>query len=150
MTITRWDPFREMTTLQNRVNRLFSEVYGRTDEDSMLTSGAWMPPVDAYETPQHELVIKAELPDMRRDAIQLTVENNTLTLRGERRRDAEVREEQFHRVERAYGAFSRSFTLPPTVDSHRVTAEYKDGLLTIRLPLREEAKPKQIQVEVAA
>lgn len=150
MTITRWDPFREMTTLQNRVNRLFSEVYGRTDEDSMLTSGAWMPPVDVYETPQHELVIKAELPDMRREDIQLTVENNTLTLRGERRRDAEVREEQFHRAERAYGAFSRSFTLPPTVDSNRVTADYKHGVLTIRLPLREEAKPKQIQVEVAA
>lgn len=150
MTITRWDPFREMTTLQNRVNRLFSEVYGRTDEDSMLASGAWMPPVDVYETPQHELVIKAELPDMRREDIQLTVENNTLTLRGERGRDAEVKEEQFHRVERAYGTFSRSFTLPPTVDSNRVTAEYKHGVLTIRLPLREEAKPKQIQVEVAA
>ena len=109
-----------------------------------------MPPVDIYSTGEHELVIKAELPGMNRDAIDITVENFTLTIRGEKKTEHEIKDEQFHRVERSYGTFTRSFALPHTVDSNKVQAEYKDGVLTVKLPLREEAKPKQIKVNVAA
>jgi HSP20 family protein len=105
--------------------------------------------VDIYETGNHELVLKAELPDVPREDITLRVENNTLTISGERKMDGEIKEEQYHRVERTYGTFSRSFTLPPTVDTGAIGAEYKNGVLTVRLPLREEAKPKQIQVQVS-
>lgn len=111
---------------------------------------AWVPPVDIFETDAHDLVIKAELPDMSREAIEVTVENNTLTLRGERTLPGDVKEDQFRRVERQYGAFMRSFTLPNTVDASKVSADYKNGVLTVRLPFREEAKPRTINVEVAA
>ena len=106
--------------------------------------------MDIYETDAHDVIIKAELPDMTREDIEVTVENNTLTLRGERKMPADVKEEQFRRVERAYGAFTRSFTLPNTVDASKVSAEYKNGVLTVKLPFREEAKPRTINVEVAA
>jgi HSP20 family protein len=125
MTIVRWDPFREF-------------------------GGAWMPPVDIYTTPEHALVIKAEIPGMNKEDIDITVENFTLTMRGEKKSEPTVNDEQFHRVERNYGTFSRSFALPHTVDANRVEAEYKDGVLTVTLPLRDEAKPKQIKVNVAA
>ena len=148
MTIVRFDPFREFTTLQDRVNRLFGDVY-LPDED-VTARGSWVPAVDIYETENHDVVIKAELPDMTREDIEVTVENNTLTLKGERKVPADVKDEQFRRVERHYGAFSRSFTLPNTVDASRVSAEYKHGVLTVRLPFREEAKPRTINVEVAA
>ena len=104
--------------------------------------------VDIYENEAREIVLKAEVPGLRREDIDLTVDNNTLTIKGERRRDDSVREDRYHRVERAYGAFSRSFTLPNTVDGGRVRAEYRDGVLTIVMPPREEARPRQIQVEV--
>ena len=148
MAIVRLDPFREFATLQDRVNRLFGDVYLR-DED-VTTRGRWVPSVDIYETDSHDLVIKAELPDMTREAIEVTVENDTLTLRGERKLPGDVKEEQFRRVERHYGAFTRSFTLPNTVDASKVSAEYKHGVLTVKLPFREEAKPRTINVEVAA
>ena len=125
MAIVRWDPFREF-------------------------GGAWMPPVDIYSTGEHELVIKAEIPGMNRDDLDITVENFTLTIRGEKKAEQTIKDEQFHRVERSYGAFTRSFALPHTVDPNRVEAEYKDGVLSIKLPLREEAKPRQIKVNVAA
>jgi HSP20 family protein len=125
MAIVRWDPFREF-------------------------GGAWMPPVDIYSTSEHELVIKAEIPGMNKDDIEITVENFTLTIRGEKKTEQTIKDEQLHRVERSYGAFSRSFALPHTVDSNNVQAEYKDGVLTVKLPIREEAKPKQIKVNVAA
>ena len=125
MAIVRWDPFREF-------------------------SGAWMPPVDIYSTGEHELVIKAEIPGMSKDDIDITVENFTLTIRGEKKTEETVKDEQFHRVERSYGTFMRSFALPHTVDSNNVAAEYKNGVLTVKLPIREEAKPKQIKVNVAA
>jgi HSP20 family protein len=129
MTIVRWDPFR----------------------DFGFTAGAtWVPPVDVYQTGEHELVLKAELPDMTREDIDVTVENFVLTVKGEKKLADEVKEEQFHHIERRYGAFSRSFSLPRTVDSSKVAAEYKNGVLTVRLPLREEAKPRQIKVDVAA
>jgi HSP20 family protein len=150
MTLVRWsDPFREFAQLQDRINRVFSNTYGQSD-DGLLTSGTWAPPVDIYQNGDHEVVLKAELPDMTREDIDITVDNGTLTIRGEKRFSNEVKEESFHRIERRYGAFSRSFSLPQTVDTGKVGAEYKNGVLTVRLPLREEAKPRQIKVDVAA
>ena len=128
MSIVRWDPFREFR---------------------YAAPTAWVPPVDIYQSGDHELVLKAELPDMTREDIDITVENSVLTIKGQKRL-GDVKEEQFHHVERRYGTFSRSFSLPPTVDSGKVWAEYKNGVLTVRLPLREEAKPRSIKVEVAA
>jgi HSP20 family protein len=148
MTITRIDPFREFATLQDRMNRLFGNVYLR-DED-VTNRSEWIPPVDIFETDPHDLVVKAELPDMTREDIEVTVENNTLTLRGTKKVPTEIKEEQFRRIERSYGTFSRSFTLPNTVDASKVSAEYKNGVLTVKLPFREEAKPRTINVEVAA
>ena len=148
MAITRFDPFREFATLQDRMNRLFGDVYLR--DDQALQHGSWVPPVDIYETEGHDLVIKAELPDMTREDIEVTVENNTLTLKGTKNPPAEVKGEQFRRSERHYGAFVRSFTLPTTVDATKVAAEYRNGVLTVKLPYREEAKPRSINVEIAA
>lgn len=115
-----------------------------------LTAAPWAPPVDIFQNDDKEVVLKAELPDMVREAIDITVENGTLTIKGEKKVASDVKEDQFHRIERRYGAFSRSFSLPPTVDAARVSAEYKNGVLTVRLPLREDAKPRQIKVDVAA
>lgn len=148
MSMTRFDPFREFTTLQDRMNRLFGDVYLR-DQD-VIQRGNWVPPVDIFETEAHDLVIKAELPDMTREAIEVTVENNTLTLKGTKNPPSDVKDEQFRRSERHYGAFIRSFTLPNTVDASKVAAEYKNGVLTVKLPYREEARPRTINVEVAA
>ena len=152
MTLVRWtDPFREFAQLQDRINRVFSDADGRqSGDEGLLTSGAWAPPVDIYQNGEHEVVLKAELPDMTREDIDITVDNGTLTIRGEKKFSGEVKEESFHRIERRYGAFSRSFSLPQTVDTGKVGAEYKNGVLTVRLPLREEAKPRQIKVDVAA
>jgi HSP20 family protein len=150
MAIIRWtDPFREFAQLQDRVNRVFTDAYGRND-DGLLTSGSWVPPVDIYQNGDQEMVLKAELPDLTREDIDITVDKGTLTIKGEKKFNAEVKEESFHRIERRYGTFSRSFSLPPSVDASKVAAEYKNGVLTVRLPLREEAKPRQIKVEVAA
>ena len=148
MTISRFDPYREFSTLQDRLHRLFGDVYVR-DED-VSRRGNWVPPVDIFETEGHDLVIKAELPDMQREDIEVTVENHTLTLKGARKLPADVTEEQFRRIERSYGTFNRSFTLPSTVDATKVAAEYRNGLLTVKLPFKEEAKPRTITVEVAA
>lgn len=137
MPIVRLDPFR-----------LFGDVYLR-DEDVTARSN-WVPPVDIYETDTHDLVLKAELPDMSREDIEVTVENNTLILRGMKKGSTDVKEDQYRRIERTYGAFSRSFTLPNTVDASKVSAEYKNGVLTVKLPFREEARPRTINVEVAA
>jgi HSP20 family protein len=143
MAIVRWEPARELASLEiDRLNRMFSDFYG----DAF--SRGWVPAVDIYETDQHEVVLKAELPDMKREDINLTFENGVLTLKGERKFEQEVAKENFQRIERRHGAFSRSFTLPNTVDAGRISASYKDGVLTIRLPQREEAKPKQIAVNV--
>jgi HSP20 family protein len=150
MTLVRWsDPFREFAHLQDRINRVFTDTYGRGDE-GLLTSGSWVPAVDIYQNGDHELVLKAELPDMTREDIDITVDNGALTIKGEKKFAADAKEEHFHRIERRYGSFSRSFSLPRTVDTGKVAAEYKNGVLTVRLPLREEAKPRQIKVDVAA
>ena len=148
MTIVRWDQLRGAAAQQELMSRMFEGAYGHPQED--LTRGAWVPAVDIYSNGQHELVLKAELPDMKEEEIDLTVEENTLTLRGEKKLDAAVDHEQFHRIERSYGSFARTFALPPTVDAAKVKAEYKAGVLTVVLPLREDAKPKQIKVHVAA
>lgn len=149
MAIVRWnDPFREFAQLQDRINRVFNDTY-RTDE-GLMTSGSWVPPVDIFQNGDHEVVIKAELPDMSREDIDITVDNGTLTIKGEKKLSQEVKEEQFHRIERRYGMFSRSFSLPQTVDAGKVGAEYKNGVLTVRLPLREEAKPRSVKIDVAA
>jgi HSP20 family protein len=129
MTIVRWDPFRD---------------FGFT------TGATWVPPVDIFQSGDQELVLKAELPDMTREDIDITVENFVLTIKGEKKLSSEVKDEQFHHVERRYGSFSRSFSLPRTVDASKVSAEYRNGVLTVRLPIREEARPRQIKVDVAA
>lgn len=150
MAIVRWnDPFKEFTVLQDRLNRAFADAYGRNDE-GLFSSGTWMPPVDIYQNGEHELVLKAELPDMTREDIDVTVDKGTLTIKGDKKLSNDVKEEQFHRIERRYGSFSRSFSLPSTVDATKVGADYRNGVLTVRLPLREEAKPRQIKVDVAA
>ena len=141
MALVRWDPIRELASMEiDRLNDMFSNFYGEG-----LTRG-WVPPVDIYETEQHEIVIKAELPDMKREDIGVTFENNVLTLTGERKSAPEISRDRFQRVERFHGTFSRSFTLPATVDAGSISANYKDGVLTVRLPQREEARPKQITV----
>jgi len=122
----------------------------RWNDFGFSAADTWVPPVDIYQTGDQELVLSAELPDMSRENIDITVENFVLTIKGEKKFAGEVKEEQFHHVERRYGKFSRSFTLPQTVDAGKVSAEYKNGVLTVRLPLREEAKPRQIKVDVAA
>ena len=150
MAIIRWsDPFREFAQLQDRINRVFHDPYGRSDE-GLMTSGTWVPPVDIYQNGAHELVLKAELPDMSREDIDIRVDNGTLTIKGEKKLASDVKEDQFHRIERRHGTFSRSFSLPQTVDPNKVSADYKNGVLTVRLPLREEAKPRSIKVDVAA
>jgi HSP20 family protein len=129
MAIVRWDPFRD---------------FGFTTPNN-----TWTPPVDIYQTGDHELVLKAELPDLTREAIDINIENFVLTIKGEKK-VGDVKDEQFHHLERRYGVFSRSFSLPQTVDPNRVSAEYKNGVLTVKLPLREDAKPRTIKVDVAA
>ena len=143
MAIVRWEPARELATMEiERLNRMFTDFYGEA------FSRAWVPAVDTYETDAHEVVVKAELPDMKREDINLTFENGVLTLKGERKVQQDVKKENYQRIERRHGVFSRSFTLPNTVDAGKISASYKDGVLTIRLPQREEAKPKQIAVNV--
>lgn len=141
MAIVRWEPARELAGMEiERLNRMFSDLYGETFGRN------WVPAVDIYETGGDEVVLKAELPDMKREDIHVTYENGVLTLKGERRFEQDVKRENYQRQERRYGSFSRSFTLPNTVDAGRISASYKDGVLTIRLPQREEARPKQIAV----
>ena len=145
MAVIRWDPFRDMNVLQDRMNRLFEDAGRgwRGSEPSATT--AWSPAVDIFET-EGEIVVKAELPGMERKDITLNLEKNVLTLKGERRFDKETKEENYHRVERAYGGFSRSFSIPATVDDEKIRADYKDGVLKIILPKKEQLKPKQIQI----
>src|SRR3954465_6230010 len=122
MAIVRWtDPFREFAHLQDRINRAFSDAYTRSGDEGLMTSGTGVPPVDIYQNGDHELVLKAELPDMSREDIDITVENYVLTLKGDKKVSGEVKEEQFHHVERRYGAFTRSFSLPRTVDASKVS-----------------------------
>jgi HSP20 family protein len=144
-TLNGWEPFRGAATLQEQVNRLFGNVLEHSGEESNLTS--WAPAVDIYET-EHELVVKADLPEVDPKELDIRVENNLLTIRGERKFEKKVNEENYLRVERAYGSFSRSFSLANTVNAEAIKADYQNGLLTLTIPKREEAKPKQIKVNV--
>jgi len=150
MPIVRWEPFRDLVSLQGRMNRLFDESFrgasrGGAEED--WAQGAWSPAVDIYEK-DGTIVLKAELPGIEPKDVDVRVENNILTLKGERRFEAEVQQDSYQRVERAYGTFSRSFTLPTVVDTDNIKAEFKDGVLRMSLPKKEEAKPKQISINV--
>jgi HSP20 family protein len=147
MSITRWDPFQNLATLQDQVNRLFeAPLAGRRAENSNLT--AWAPAVDIYET-ENELVIKADLPDINEKDLDVRVENNMLAIRGERKFEQKVKEDNYLRIERTYGSFSRSFSLPTTVNTESIHAEYKNGVLTVQLPKRAESKPRQVKVNVS-
>src|SRR5947208_16805566 len=139
-TIARWEPFRGVTTLQDQINRLFNDV-ARTGEQSNLS--AWAPAVDIYETEQ-ELVVKADLPEVDPKDLDIRVENNLLTIRGERKFEKNVNQENYLRVERAYGSFARSFTLANTVNAAAIQADYQNGVLALTIPKKEEAKAKQI------
>jgi HSP20 family protein len=140
MAVVRWDPTRELASMEvDRLNRMFSHFFEPMNR-------TWTPSVDIFETEDHHIVLKAELPDMKREDISITFENSTLTIHGERKLDETIKRDNYQRLERFYGQFSRSFTLPSTVDASNITASYKDGVLTIRMPQREEAKPKQIEV----
>jgi HSP20 family protein len=146
-TITRWDPSRGLTSLQDQVNRLFEDSFTR-DRSGHADLATWAPPVDIYET-ENELVVKADLPDLQDKDIDVRVENNTLTIRGERKFEKDVNEDNYLRVERAYGPFMRSFSLPNTVSSESIRAEYCNGVLTLHMAKREESKPKQIKISVS-
>ncbi len=143
--LTRWDPFRELNSLQNRMTRLFEDQLGGREE--ALTTAAFVPPVDIYED-EHSIQLKLEVPGVDEKDLDLKVENNVLTVSGERKFEKEEKEENFHRVERRYGSFSRSFTLPNTVNTEDIQADYDHGVLKVRLAKRAEAKPKQIKVNV--
>ncbi len=144
--LTRWEPFSEFQSLQSRMNRLFEQQYGGRDE-GLMSSGNFVPPVDIYED-QHGIQLKLEVPGVDEKDLNINVENNVLTVSGERKFENEQKEENFHRIERRYGSFTRSFTLPNTVDTGKITADYNSGVLSIRLVKREEAKPKQIKVNI--
>jgi len=147
MAITRWDPFRDVLALQNRMNSLFQDFSRGQGETEALTTAAFVPPVDVYED-EHKVVLKLEVPGMKQDDFDIRVENNTLTVRGERKFEKEEREENFHRIERRYGSFYRAFTVPTTMNTENVKASYDAGVLKIELEKRAEAKPKQIKVSV--
>ncbi|HEY2119015.1 MAG TPA: Hsp20/alpha crystallin family protein [Candidatus Acidoferrum sp.] len=144
-SISRFEPFRSVSSLPEQLNRLFNEAWDRSSEEGNLTT--WAPAVDIYET-EHELVVKADLPEVKPEDLDIRVENNILTIRGERKFEKKVNESNYLRVERAYGSFTRSFSLATTVNSEAIKADYKNGVLSLSIPKREEAKPKQIKVNV--
>lgn len=145
MTLVRWNPIRDLAAMEiDRLERMFG---GAFDREGFGAAQSWMPAVDVYEDANGEFVLKAELPGLRREDIKLSMEGQTLLLEAERHLDTEVQRDRYHRIERGYGLFRRTFTLPPTVDATRIGAEYQDGLLTVRLPRREETKPRQIEVK---
>ncbi len=148
MTIVRWDPMRNLVSTQDRFNRLFNDTLSRIFDDGELGTRPWAPAVDIYET-DHDVVLKAELPGVDPKDVEIRVEDGTLYFKGQRKFENEVKEENYHRVERSYGSFTRSFALPSSVNSDKAKAEYKDGVLTLTMPKREEAKPKTIQINVS-
>jgi HSP20 family protein len=147
--ITRWDPFREFSTLQDRMNRLFRESYGPEGGEEALATTSFAPAVDVYED-EHNVTLKIEVPGIDEKDIDVRIENNVLTVHGERKFEKDEKEENFRRVERQYGSFTRTFTLPTTVDAEKVSAHYDKGILKIALPKKAEAKPKQIKVSVGS
>ncbi|HEX9872690.1 MAG TPA: Hsp20/alpha crystallin family protein [Candidatus Tectomicrobia bacterium] len=146
MALARWNPNRDMMSVRDEMSRVLNEVFGRgASDESAWVSGAWTPPVDIYETDE-ALVLKAELPGFSKDDISIELKENTLVIKGERKHEDEVKEGNYHRMERSYGAFQRAFMLPMTVDQEKVKASYKDGILELRLPKVQAAQPKRIAV----
>lgn len=146
MAIVRYNPFHDLRTIQEQMNRLIDLAWNRESGED-IREGAWQPPVDIYED-ENSVIIKAELPDVDQKDIEVNIEDNTLVLRGERKQDQSIKKENYHRIERYYGSFQRSFALPLSIDREKVKASCEKGILTIILPKREETKPKQINVEV--
>ena len=146
MAISRWDPFRDLMSIQGELNRLFGRTYAGVDSGQPGSSGSWMPALDVYEV-KDQYVVTVELPGIDPDDVDVSVEDSMLVVRGERRFAQEVEEEAFHRVERRYGAFARSLSLPPTADPQRIEAAFDKGVLTIHVPKAEEAKPKKITIK---
>ena len=148
MAIVRWDPFRDVATLQDRINRIFNESFGRTrDLDEEVSLNDWSPPVDIYETGDG-IVLKVELPGVYKDDVSVEVKDNVLTLKGERLLDPEIKDEHYYRKERSFGKFNRSFSLQETIKPDLIKASFKDGVLTIEIPRPEEEKPKQVTVDI--
>ena len=147
--ITRWDPFREFVTIQDRMNRLFRDSYGPESRDEAFSTTTFVPAVDVYED-EHNVTLKIEVPGIDEKDIDVRVENNTLSVHGERKFEKEEKEENYRRVERQYGSFTRTFTLPSTVDAEKIQANYDKGMLKIQLAKKAEAKPKQIKVNVGS
>ena len=148
MAIVRWEPLRDLMTTQRGFDRLFKEAFTPFFGEGELSTRTWAPPVDIYEN-ENDIVLKAELPGIDPKDVEVRVEDNTLYLKGERKFEKEVKDESYHRIERSYGSFARSFSLPNSINAEKVKAEFKDGLLTLTLPKREEAKPKTIKIDVS-
>jgi len=149
-SIIRWEPYRELGTLRDRMDRLFDQFSGRNwGTDEGLTAGMWNPPVDVYES-NDNIILKVDLPEVNQDDVDISVQGNTLTIRGERKRENEVQEKDYYRMERSYGTFMRSFSLPNTVDAEKIDANFSQGVLKVTLPKREESKPKQIKVKIGS
>ncbi len=147
MAVVKWDPLRDLLSIQDRMNRLFEQTLSRSRAEEGITASTWSPAVDIYETPE-TIIMKADLPGLSREDIEIQIRDNTLTLRGERRFAKDVQQENYLRIERAYGAFQRNFTLPATVQQEKIRAIFRDGVLELTLPKAEEAKPKKIAIEV--
>jgi HSP20 family protein len=145
MAIIRWDPFRDLMTLREKMNRLFEETFITRGEEKELVSGTWTPSVDIYET-ENALILSAEIPGIEENNIEIKIEDNTLTLHGERKFEKETKEENYHRIERAYGSFHRSFTLPNYINQDKIKAEHENGILKITMPKKTELKPRKIKV----
>ena len=145
MAIIRWDPFRDLVSLRERMNRLFDESFPFQGEEKDMMRSTWTPSVDIFED-EHTLVLNAEVPGLSEDDIELKIEDNTLTIKGERKFEKEIKEENYHRMERSYGSFYRAFNLPPTIDVEKISAEHENGVLKITMPKKEETKPRDIKI----
>ena len=145
MAIIKWDPFRDMVTLREKMNRMFEDVFSGRSENKELTAGTWAPAVDIFET-ENELVMTAEIPGIEEKDVEIKIEDNTLSIRGERKFEKETKEENYHRLERSYGSFYRAFTLPSSVDPERIQAEQENGVLKISMPKRQELKPRKVRI----
>jgi HSP20 family protein len=145
MAIIRWDPFRDMSTLREKMNRLFEDAFTGRAEDKEIVSSSWAPAVDIYEN-ENEIILSAEVPGIEEKDVEISLENNTLTLKGERKFEKETKEENYHRIERSYGSFYRSFTLPSTVNQEGVRAEHENGVLRVHLPKKPELQPRKVTI----
>jgi HSP20 family protein len=145
MAIIRWDPFRDLVTLREKMNRLFEDTFTSRGEEKDLIASTWTPAVDIYET-ENELILSAEIPGIDEKDVEIKVEDNTLSIRGERKFEKETKEENYHRIERSYGSFYRSFTLPNYVDQDKIQAVHENGVLKITMPRRTELKPRKVKI----